>query len=74
MFKKQITSIAHDDFWNDLGTGRATKMDEFSEKFQTAFDSQPPHFQKIILQIFFRKPTFIKPCIKAQNLQYNFLD
>ena len=49
MFKKQITSIAHDDFWNDLGTGRATKMDEFSEKFQTAFD--PSQIRKIMLQI-----------------------
>ena len=33
-----------------LGTGDATKTDEFLEKFQRAFD--PPHFQKIILQIF----------------------
>ena len=54
MFKKQITSIAHDDFWNDLGTGRATKMDEFSEKFQTAFDP-PPHFLENHVAIVFRK-------------------
>ena len=32
-----------------LGTGDANKTDEFSEKFQTAFDP-PSHFQKIILQ------------------------
>ena len=32
-----------------LGTGDATKMDEFSEKFQTAFDLlPPPHFRKIM--------------------------
>ena len=36
-----------------LGTGHATKSDEFSEKFQTAFDPPPSHFQKIILQIFY---------------------
>ena len=47
MFKRQITSIAHDDEWNDLGTGRATKMDEFSEKFQTAYD--PSHIRKMML-------------------------
>ena len=35
----------------DLGKGPATKLDEFSGKFQTAFDP-PPHFQKIILQFF----------------------
>ena len=33
-----------------LGTGQATKTDEFSGKFQPAFD--PPHFPKIILQFF----------------------
>ena len=32
------------------GKGGATKSDEFSEKFQMAFD--PPHFRKIILQFF----------------------
>ena len=34
--------------WNRkelLGTGDATKTDEFSEKFQTAFDLSPPHFR-----------------------------
>ena len=35
-----------------LGTGQATKTDEFSEKFQTAFDPPPSHFRKIILRIF----------------------
>ena len=33
-----------------LGTDGVSKTDEFSEKFQTAFDP-PPHFRKIILQI-----------------------
>ena len=36
----------------DLGKGPATKLDEFSGKFQTAFDP-PPHFWKIVLQIFY---------------------
>ena len=26
-------------------------MDEFSEKFQTAFDPPPPYFQKVIFRI-----------------------
>ena len=33
-----------------LGKGGPTKTDEFSEKFQTAFD--PPHLRKIILRFF----------------------
>ena len=33
-----------------LGTGDATKTDEFSEKFPMAFDPSP-HFQKIMLKI-----------------------
>ena len=33
-----------------LGKGRTTKLDEFSEKFQTAFEP-PTHFRKIVLQI-----------------------
>ena len=40
------------------GTGHATKSDEFSEKFQTAFDP-PPHFQKIMLH--FLEPSEKKP-------------
>ena len=36
-----------------LGTPSPSKIDEFSEKFQTAFDPPPPpHFRKVILQIF----------------------
>ena len=34
-----------------LGKSRATKSDDFLEKFQTALDP-PPHFWKIILQSF----------------------
>ena len=38
---------------NNLGTPSPSKIDEFSEKFQTAFDPPPPpHFRKVILQIF----------------------
>ena len=33
--------------------GQGTKMDQFSEKLQTAFDP-PPHFEKIMLQIHFK--------------------
>ena len=35
-----------------LGKDPATKSDEFLEKLQTAFDP-PPHFWKIMLQIFY---------------------
>ena len=35
----------------ELGKGNHTKMDEFLEKFQTAFDS-PPHFCKINCRLF----------------------
>ena len=43
-----------------------TNTDDFSEKFQTAFDI-PPHFWKILLQISFN---FIlkKPCLKVQKI------
>ena len=34
-----------------LGTGHATKLDEFSEKIQMASTS-PPHFRKIVLQFY----------------------
>ena len=35
---------------SSLGTGGATKSDEFSEQFQTAFD--PPSFSEIYIAIF----------------------
>ena len=36
-----------------LGTHSPSKTDEFSEKFQTAFDPPPPpHFRKVVLQFF----------------------
>ena len=34
-------------FWVS-GTGHATKSEEFSETFQTAFEPPTPHFQKVI--------------------------
>ena len=37
-----------------LGKDPATKSDDFLEKFQAAFDP-PPHFWKIMLQIFWPK-------------------
>ena len=35
-----------------LGKGPATKSDEFSEKIPNGLRSPPPHFRKILLQIF----------------------
>ena len=32
-----------------LGKPKASKTDDFLEKFQTAFAPPPPHFRKIIL-------------------------
>ena len=42
--------------------GQATKSDDFSEKFQTAFDPPPPHFRKIILQNFYDRYGCIQGC------------
>ena len=72
MFKRQMTSIAHDDEWNDLGTGRATKMDEFSEKFQTAFDL-PPHIGKIMSQICFEKRSKNAPYKGPKSATFIFI-
>ena len=33
-----------------LGKDGVSETDEFSEKFQTAFDPPPPHFRKIMLR------------------------
>ena len=46
-------------------------MDEFSKKFQTAFD--PPSFLENHIAIFLENIQK-KPHIKVQNLQHNFLD
>ena len=45
-----------------LGKGPATKSDEFVEKFQTAL-TPPPHFWKIMLQIFYKG----YGCIRARR-------
>ena len=55
----------------DKGTSCVSKADEFSEKFQTAFDP-PAHFQKIILQ-FLLISCSKSPLLKIQNLQYKLL-
>ena len=55
-----------------LGTGGGTKTDEISEKFQTAFD-RPPSFSETYIAFFSENPC-LKPCIKVQNLKYEFLD
>ena len=36
-----------------LGKNLPTKSDDFLEKFQTALEPPPPHYWKIILQIFY---------------------
>ena len=47
--------------------------DEFSEKFQTAFDPPPPHFRKVVLQFFseFHDRSIV---YNGKNLQHKFLD
>ena len=51
-----------------LGADDATKMDEFSEKFQTAFDLAPPtHFRKIMSQI-----SFLSPVLRSKICNINF--
>ena len=47
-----------------LGTGYATKKDEFSELFQTAFNP-PPNFWRIMLQFFTKNP-----CLEPLKLFY----
>ena len=54
------------------GTGGGNKADEFSEKFQAGFDHPPLIFGKSCCN-FFQKNA-LKPCTKAQNQQYKFLD
>ena len=39
-------------FLDALGNGGATKLDEFSEKFQTAFDPPPLIFGKLYCKFF----------------------
>ena len=50
--------------------GGATKMYEFSDKFQTAFD--PPSFS--VNHVAFFKCHTQKARFKGKNLQYKFLD
>ena len=50
-----------------LRTGDATKTDEFSEKFQTAFDPQPPTFsENHAANLSGKRPK--KICLRVQNL------
>ena len=55
-----------------LGKGGATKSDEFSEKFQTAFDP-PLIFGKLYCN-FFSENVRKKPLIKFKNCSTSFLD
>ena len=47
-----------------LGKGHATKLDEFSEKIQTAFD--PPHFRKMMMQIFLDMVAYVRGGMMAR--------
>ena len=62
--------------WKDnscnLGKLSPSKTDEFSEKFQTAFDS-PPHFRKVMLQ-FFSEIHDRSIVYNGKNLQHKLLD
>ena len=55
-----------------LGKPRTSKTDEFSEKFQTAFDP-PSHFRKITLQ-FFSEIHDRSIVYNGKNLQHKFSD
>ena len=59
-----------------IGTGQATKTDEFSEKFQTAFDLPPPTHSLIFGKLYcnFLGIMSKKKPIKVQNLQHTFLN
>ena len=49
-FWMQWVTVVFDDVFFTLGKPVPTIIDEFLEKFQTAFD-HPPHFRKVILRI-----------------------
>ena len=51
------------------GTGGASKTDEISEKFQTAFGPPPLIFGKSCCNFITKKP-----CLKVQYMQHNCLD
>ena len=57
-----------------LGKLSPSKTDEFSEKFQMAFDPPPPpHFRKVMLQIF--SEIHDRSIVyNGKNLQHKFLD
>ena len=59
-----------------FGTGHASKLDEFSEKFQTAFDPPPPPLLHIILGKlycnFFRKTSKKSPLERFKICKINF--
>ena len=58
---------------SSIGTDAVTKKDEFSDKFQTVFDSCPS-FLKNHVAIFFLNFVLKKPCLKVQNTQHRNLD
>ena len=51
-----------------IGEGQATKSDDFSEKFQTAFDPPPPSFSETGVAHFSENPC-LKSHEKVQILQ-----
>ena len=48
-----------------LGTADVYKTDEFSEKFQTAFEPSPSSFSENMLQFYFFNFMLKKPCPKS---------
>ena len=52
-----------------IGTGGGTKTDEFSEKFQRAFDPPSLIFGNLYCKSFSVNPC-VKPCIKVYNINF----
>ena len=52
-----------------IGTGGGTKTDEFSEKFQRAFDPPSLIFGNLYCKSFSENPC-VKPCIKVYNINF----
>ena len=50
----KLSQLMHLLSFVSLGTGHVTKSDEFSEKFQTAFDT-PPSFSESYIALFATK-------------------
>ena len=67
--QRRNAMITHD---INLGRSDATRTDEFSVKFQRAFDLPPSSTKNQIAIFFLPNSMLINTCFKVQNLQYNF--